>query len=204
MAVSNSRNELQASIEDNATMLICIVQEIDLFYKQRLLDISNQIEKTKNEIAAECPEALSSMLSQDYQMIEWYEELFQQILQSFILKVYSYADKHIKGLLARINCTINDAQKQYRKEYDDIKGVSDIEKGCYYLCKHYDFSFEDIWSIWPGFKTFHSLRVDIEHKYKVEYSCLSVDNILTTIAEAKEFLSALERLTRCVSAFEKS
>ena len=177
-------------------MLNCIVQEINLFYSNRLSDIAARIEKTRSENATEDPEILSSMLSSDYQMMEWYEEAACQAMQAFIPKVYSYAEKHIEGLLGRIPCTINEAGEQYRKEHKDTRGISDIEKGCYMLCRHYDLSFEDIMSRWPGFKDFHSLRKDIEHRYKEQWSCSNVDYVLANIASAEEFLSALEQQTR--------
>lgn len=196
MAVLNSRNEIQASIEDSATMLSCMVHEIYLFYSKRLSEIANRIANTRNENAAEDTEILMSMLASDYQMMEWYEEVSCQTLQAFIPKVYSYAEKHIEGLLGRIPCTTKKASAQYSKEMADTNGVSDIEKGSYILCKHYNLSFDEIMLKWPGFKEFHSLRKEIEHRYKEQYSCSSVDYVLANIDRAKEFLSSLEQHTR--------
>lgn len=109
MAFSSGRNEIQASIEDDATMLSCAVQEINLFYSEKLSEITCSIEKTKSDYSTECPEILASMLSSDYQVMEWYEELLCLTLNAFIPKVYSYAEKHIEGLLGRIPCTLKNA-----------------------------------------------------------------------------------------------
>lgn len=196
MAFSSGRNEIQASIEDDATMLSCAVQEINLFYSEKLSEITCSIEKTKSDYSTECLEILASMLSSDYQVMEWYEELLCLTLNAFIPKVYSYAEKHIEGLLGRIPCTLKNASKQYGKEIEDTCGVSDIEKGCYILCKFYNLSFEDIMLIWPGFKDFHAHRRDIVHRYSGCHPYSNATYIHANIDAAKEFLSELERQTR--------
>ena len=67
MAFSKGRNELQASIEDTASVLISLSEEINSFYSCKIFAIKDDIRKLQNADVEK--EELDSMLFPLYQLI---------------------------------------------------------------------------------------------------------------------------------------
>ena len=145
----------------------------------------------------ENPEVISGILSSKYQILDWYENIHNQTINMFVPKVYSYAEKHVIELLKRKSFTIQKARKIYRNEKGTTQGISDIQKGCFIICKCCDIPQDEIWSNWKNFDDFHSRRVALEHRFDTSKKDeINIEYILKNIENAKIFLSNLEKLSR--------
>ena len=58
MAIARGRNNIQASIEDEAYLLICAATEINQYYKNKCIEILSRIEEIKKENMTENPEVI--------------------------------------------------------------------------------------------------------------------------------------------------
>ena len=96
MAIANGRNNMLASIEDSASMLNNLVDELDRFYSNKLTDFERKIDLLRIENKNEEPKVLCSMCSDWNYAISIYDELFTETKEMLICKVYSYAEKHMK------------------------------------------------------------------------------------------------------------
>ena len=130
-------------------------------------------------------------------MLELYQELHVQTLQLLVPKVYSFAEKHIEGLLERLSYTIKKAKIEYDKDFGSkSQCISLIEKGCYIICKHCDLLYDKQMSTWNGFKDFHAVRKTIVHRYNMDVKNINIEYIRRNIEAAKKLLLSLEYATR--------
>ncbi|MBR4963563.1 MAG: hypothetical protein IKY54_06665, partial [Muribaculaceae bacterium] len=164
MAISKGRNELQASIEDIAIMLESLTLDINSYYRNKINDIEDNITRIKKDNPKEDFEILQSMTDLLVQEIEFYKEFHKVALEMLLVKVFSYAEKHFEILLSRVSYNRSKAKKEYSKNGQPTKDVSDIEKFFYILKKHKKLSIVQISDIWIDYKAFHLLRNDITHR----------------------------------------
>lgn len=109
MAIAKGRNNMLASIEDSASLLNNLVDELDRFYSSKLTDYEKRIELLKTENSEENPEVLYSMCSEWNYAICIYDEFFTETKEMLVPKVYSYAEKHLNEILSMLKCPIPDA-----------------------------------------------------------------------------------------------
>ena len=195
MAISKGRNELQASIEDIAIMLESLTIDINSYYSNKINDIEDNITKIKKDNPKEDFEILQSMTDMLVQEIELYKEFHKVALEMLLVKVFSYAEKHFEILLSRVSYNRSKAKKEYSKDGQPTKGVSDIEKFFYILKKHKKLSIVQISDIWIDYKAFHLLRNDITHR-KAHNNSIDIDYINSNLTQISKLLMIIEIETR--------
>lgn len=194
MAFSKGRSNMQASIEDSATLLNSLIDEMDTFYSNKLTEYESKIELIKKENPQESPEVLESMCYEWIFATSVYHEFFMETKQMLITKVYSYAEKHLNELLSMIGYNQNKYSKMYEKKHSSTKGISDIEKCCYVLQNHYGLDQNLLNEYWPMFKDFHDLRRDIIH-HDVNIH-IDTKMIKCNLDNALQLLKHIELITR--------
>lgn len=195
MAISKGRNELQASIEDIAIMLESLTIDINSYYSNKINDIEDNITRIKKDNPKEDFEILQSMTDMLVQEIEFYKEFHKVALEMLLVKVFSYAEKHFEILLSRVSYNRSKAKKEYSKDGQPTKDVSDIEKFFYILKKHKKLSIVQISDIWIDYKTFHLLRNDITHR-KAHNNSIDIDYINSNLTQISKLLMIIEAETR--------
>lgn len=196
MAIANGRNNMLASIEDSASMLNSLVDELDRFYSNKLTDFERKIDLLRIENKNEEPTVLCSMCSDWNYAISIYDELFTETKEMLICKVYSYAEKHMNKLLSMLGYNHNKISKEYKDSKPSTQGVSDIDKCCYILYSHFDFEQNLLDRYWPMFKDFHKLRKDIEHHFDHSYVTIDIKMIKNNLDYALRLLRHIELVTR--------
>lgn len=186
MGVSKGRNMDAASIEDNANLLIEFTKDVFNLYDKKIENIEKEISNLK-----QVEDFVSSSLEFAEETVR---SLMQMSMEIMLLKVYSYAEKHLEQLLSRVSLCRKQAVDLYKSDYKDVRGVSDVEKYYYALQKHSDLP--DLCSVWTDFKTVHKMRVNIEHRYVHPCYSINKDYIIKNINQAKELLIIVERSTR--------
>lgn len=169
MAIAKGRNNMLASIEDSASMLNSLVNELDRFYSNRLNDFERKFDLLRIENKNEEPEVLCSMCSDWNYAISIYDELFTETKEMLICKVYSYTEKHMSELLSMLGYSHNKISKEYQNHHPSTQGISDIDKCCYILQNNFGLEQNLLDVYWPIFYDFHKLRKDIEHRYNHSY-----------------------------------
>ena len=195
MAISKGRNELQASIEDIAIMLESLTLDINSYYRNKINDIEDNITRIKKDNPKEDFEILQSMTDLLVQEIEFYKEFHKVALEMLLVKVFSYAEKHFEILLSRVSYNRSKAKKEYSKNGQPTKDVSDIEKFFYILKKHKKLSIVQISDIWIDYKAFHLLRNDITHR-KAHNNSIDIDYINSNLTQISKLLMIIEIETR--------
>lgn len=195
MAISKGRNELQASIEDIAIMLESLTLDINSYYSNKINDIEDNITRIKKDNPKEDFEILQSMTDLLVQEIEFYKEFHKVALEMLLVKVFSYAEKHFEILLSRVSYNRSKAKKEYSKDGQPTKDVSDIEKFFYILKKHKKLSIVQISDIWIDYKAFHLLRNDITHR-KAHNNSIDIDYINSNLTQISKLLMIIEAETR--------
>ena len=195
MAISKGRNELQASIEDIAIMLESLTLDINSYYRNKINDIEDNITRIKKDNPKEDFEILQSMTDLLVQEIEFYKEFHKVALEMLLVKVFSYAEKHFEILLSRVSYNRSKAKKEYSKDGQPTKDVSDIEKFFYILKKHKKLSIVQISDIWIDYKAFHLLRNDITHR-KAHNNSIDIDYINSNLTQISKLLMIIEIETR--------
>ena len=195
MAISKGRNELQASIEDIAIMLESLTLDINSYYRNKINDIEDNITRIKKDNPKEDFEILQSMTDLLVQEIEFYKEFHKVALEMLLVKVFSYAEKHFEILLSRVSYNRSKAKKEYSKDGQPTKDVSDIEKFFYILKKHKKLSIVQISDIWIDYTAFHLLRNDITHR-KAHNNSIDIDYINSNLTQISKLLMIIEIETR--------
>ena len=196
MAFASGRNNMLASIEDFASLLNSLVDELELFYSSKLNDCKRKINLLRTENPKEGPDVLYSMCSEWYNAISIYEELFSETKEMLISKVYSYAEKHMNVLLSLLNYNHKKITKEYKDNNPTTQGISDIDKCCYILQSNFGLEDNLLGVYWPKFKDFHKLRKDIEHRYNHEYVTIDTEMIKKNLNYALQLLKQIELVTR--------
>ena len=196
MVVAKGRNNMLASIEDSASLLNSLVDELDIFYTNKLTECKRKIELFKTENATVDPEVLYSMFSELNYAISIYEELFFETKEMLISKIYSYAEKHMTELLLLLGYNHNKISKEYRDNNPSTQGISDIDKCCYILQKHFGLENQLLDVYWPNFTVFHKLRKNIEHHYNSDYVTIDIKMIKNNLCNAQQLLKHIEFVTR--------
>lgn len=196
MAIANGRNNMLASIEDSASLLSSLFDELDRFYSSKLTDYERKIRLLKTETPEEDPEVFYSMCSEWNYAICIYDELFIETKEMLISKVYSYAEKHMNELLSMLGYSHNKMSKEYQNNHTSTQGISDIDKCCYILQNHFGLEQNLLDVYWPIFKDFHKLRKDIEHRYDHSYATIDIKMIKNNLDYAMQLLKHIELVTR--------
>lgn len=196
MAITNGRNNMLASIEDSASLLNNLVDELDIFYSSKLTDYEKRIELLKTENSEENPEVLYSMSSEWNYAICIYDEFFTETKEMLVPKVYSYAEKHLNEILSMLGYSRNVISKEYKNSNHSTQGISDIEKCCYILQNHFGLQQNLLDGYWPMFNKFHKLRKNIEHHYGYRYISIDTKLIKNNLDCALQLLKHIELLTR--------
>lgn len=115
MSIAKGRNNMLASIEDSASMLNSLVNELDRFYSNKLNDFERKIDLLRIENKNEEPEVICSMCSDWNYAISIYDELFTETKEMLICKVYSYTEKHMSELLSMLKCNVYIAKAPFVK-----------------------------------------------------------------------------------------
>ena len=191
MPFAKGRNEMQASIDDTASALVLLTNEIESYYSQKISELSFQIEKIRKDNLNEAPEVLHCMESPNTNINWIYDEMHENTLEMLLCKVYSYVEKHMEALLKRIPLTGKKARKAYKGE-----GVSDIEKYYAVLKEKYNLQKQNVTDIWKDYEKFHELRKGIVHRYNYDRDTITANYILSNIEQAKALLNYIEDNTR--------
>ena len=195
MAFSRGRNESQASIEDTRIILESLAIDIDSYYRDKMINIENHIKSIRESNPHEEFEILQSITNTYEQEIEIYEEFHRVALEMLLVKVFSYAERHLEILLSRLSYNRNKATKEYSKDSQPTNGVSDIEKYFYIFKKYKKLSIAEISDIWIDYHVFHLLRNDIAHR-KTHNSSIDIDYIKINLAQIYKLLTTIEAETR--------
>ena len=192
MAFSKGRNELQASIEDTASVLISLSEEINSFYSCKIIAIKDDIRKLQNADVEK--EELDSMLFPLYQLEELYNSLYIEAMEMIVSKVYSYVEKHLYMICDRIKYDRKKVARIYERDNHTGKG-SDIEKIFYVINKLYYLEKQKISDYWSDFVLFHKLRTYIEHHNNYQKQLVKIEFIISNINQAKSLLNVIEMST---------
>ena len=195
MAIANGRNNMLASIEDSASMLNSLVDELDRFYSNKLTDFERKIDLLRIENKNEEPKVLCSMCSDWNYAISIYDELFTETKEMLICKVYSYAEKHMSELLSLIGYSHKKISNEYKNSNPSTRGISDIEKCCYVLQNYFGLEQNLLDIYWPIFKDFHKTRKEIEHRYD-HNATIDIKMIKGNLDYAMQLLKHIELVTR--------
>ena len=103
MAISKGRNELQASIEDTATMLKSLAIDINSYYSHKINSIEDSIIRIKGNNSNEDFEILQNMTDLLTEEIELHKDFHRVALEMLLVKVFSYAERHFEILLSRLS-----------------------------------------------------------------------------------------------------
>lgn len=192
MTFSKGYNELQASIEDTASVLISLSEEINSFYSCKIIAIKDDIRKLQNADVEK--EELDSKLFPLCQLEELYNSLYIEAMEMIVSKVYSYAEKHLYMICDRIKYDRKKIAKMYQR-YNPSNQGSDIEKIFYVINKLYCIEKQEISDYWRDFASFHKLRTDIEHHNNYIKQLVKIEFIISNINQAKSLLNAIEMST---------
>ena len=192
MTFSKGYNELQASIEDTASVLISLSEEINSFYSCKIIAIKDDIRKLQNADVEK--EELDSKLFPLYQLEELYNSLYIEAMEMIVSKVYSYAEKQLYMICDRIKYDRKKIAKMYQR-YNPSNQGSDIEKIFYVINKLYCIEKQEISDYWRDFASFHKLRTDIEHHNNYIKQLVEIDYIKSNINQAKDLLNDIEAIT---------
>lgn len=195
MAISKGRNELEASIEDKFAIINSLATDINSYYLERINSIKDDIKRIKENNPNEDFEILQSITNTQKQEIEIYEEFYRVTLEMLLVKVYSYAEKHLEILLSRLLYNRNKAINEYKKDGQPTNNVSDIEKYFYILNKYKNLNIARISDIWIDYNKFHLLRNDIVH-HKAHKNSIKIDYIHSNLTQISKLLSIVESKTR--------
>lgn len=196
MTIANGRNNMLASIEDSASMLYSLVDELDRFYSNKLNDFKRKIDLLRIENKNEEPEVLCSICFDWNYAISIYDELFTETKEMLICKIYSYAEKHTNELLSMLGYNHKKISNEYKSSNPSTQGISDIEKCCYILQNYFGLEQNLLEMYWPIFKDFHKLRKDVEHRYNHSYTSININMIKSNLDHAVGLLKHIELVTR--------
>lgn len=185
-----------ASIENSASMLNSLVNELDRFYSNKLNDFERKIDLLRIENKNEEPEVLCSMCSEWNYAISVYDDFFIETKEMLISKVYSYAEKHMTELLSMLGYSHKKISNEYKSCSPSTQGISDIEKCFYILHKYFGLKHNLIDVYWPMFKDFHKLRKAIEHRYDHSYTTIDIKMIKSNLKYALQLLKHVKLVTR--------
>lgn len=195
MAISKGRNELQASIEDTATMLESLAIDINSYYSHKINNIEDSIIRIKGNNSNEDFEILQNMTDLLMEEIELHKEFHKVALEMLLVKVFSYAERHFEILLSRLSYNRNKAIKEYSKDKQPTNSISDIEKYFYILKKYKKLSVIQITDIWIDYNAFHLLRNNITHR-KAHNNSLDIGYLNSNLTQISKLLMTIEAETR--------
>lgn len=191
MPFAKGKNEMQASIDDTASALIQLTNEIDYYYNQKVADLDSQLEIIRKDNPNEEPEILSCMESPIIGTKWIYDEMYIDTLEMLVCKVYSFVEKHLAELLKRVPISKRTAKNRYKG-----KGMSDVEKFYASLYDKFKYSRQGVSDIWKDYERMHTIRNDVVHRYYHERANITANFILSNIEQAKELLQYVEECTR--------
>lgn len=195
MAISKGRNELKASIEDTFTIIDSFAVDINTYYTERISSIKDDIKRIKGNIPNDEFEIFQSITNTQKQEIEIYEEFHKVALEMLLVRVYSYAERHLEILLSRLSYDGKKAKDEYSKDNQPQKGISDIEKYFYIIKKYKILSIDRISDIWINYNEFHIFRKDIIHR-KAHNCSIKIDYIHSNLTQISKLLLTIEAETR--------
>lgn len=198
MAIAKGKNEMQASIDDTASALVQLTNELENYYTNRALALDKHIMDLRRENPREAPEVLHCMESPTHCIKDIYDEMHRETMEMLVCRVYSFVEKHMEEFLKRIPLSKTQAKKSLTG-----KDVSDIVKFYSAINARFKLSIQSISDIWKGYDEFHILRKDIEHHYDYDYQPkdIPISYILTNIKQATELLLFIEENTRINPSF---
>lgn len=195
MVVSKGRNDIRAAIEDFSMTIEALTIDINSYYKSRVKEKKDDIQKIVIENSHEDYEILKSMTYHLTQEIEYLEDFHKEFLGMLLVKIYTYAETYFETLLSRLSYDRIMALTEYKKDGQPANNVSEIEKYFYVLQKHKKLSVSNISDIWKDFKSVHSIRKSIIHHNTVN-KCICFDYIISNINQAYQLLITIELETR--------
>lgn len=194
MAFSQGRNEIQSSIEDSASVLFILSEEINSFYSNKINAINDEIRNlqynnTKLEI-----EELNSLLFPYNQLKDMYNSLYIESMEMIVSKVYSYAEIHFYMLINRINYKRKRVARIYKQDNPGKQG-SDIEKAFYVIKKNYCLEKQRLSCYWNDFELIHKLRTNIVHHNNYKKQLINIEFIKDNINQVRNLLNTIEKIT---------
>lgn len=192
MAFGKGRNYLEAKIQDEEVLLSSFIDGFEKYFESQISKVEQQIIEVEEEFRMDGPEVMSSASNSLREIIYYYEENFQVIMEMILSRIYSYLEKNMEELM---NCRLNVDRRQAKKEYKGVKGLSDVE--IYFLTFKQMLQFEEsLEHFCPEFRSYHSDRVAIEHHKRENIKDLNVSYIKTFLESAFELLSFVETKSR--------
>ena len=193
MAFSQGRNEIQSSIEDTASVLLILSEEINSFYSNKIDAINNVIRNLQYNTELEIEE-LNSLLFPYNQLKDMYNSLYIEAMEMIVSKVYSYAEIHFNMLINRINYERKRVARIYKQDNPGKQG-SDIEKAFYVINKNYCLEKQRISCYWNDFELIHKLRTDIVHHNNYKKQLINIEFIKDNINQVRNLLNTIEKIT---------
>lgn len=193
---AKGRNEIQASIEDMAQAIKNLAYDINEFYTDKIKTIESKIEEVKKQNVDLADEEIGVVNFYNYQLLEIYSNLHIEAMEAIVSKVYSYAETHMQMIVENIGFNSKKVSKEYSKDGQPEKGVSDVEKMFYIIKKYYSLPYSALTDVWNSFHDIHKLRNDIVHKYNHERQYIKVEYIIQNLDQVEEMLKVIECVVR--------
>lgn len=193
---AKGRNEIQASIEDMAQAIKNLAYDINEFYTDKIKTIESKIEEVKKQNVDLADEEIGVVNYYNCQLLEIFSNSHIEAMETIVSKVYSYAEKHMQMIVEKVGYNLNKVRREYSKDGQPIKHISNIEKMFYIIKKHYSLPYSALADVWNEYSDIHNLRNMIVHKHSYERQLIKIEYIIQNLDQIERMLKGMECVIR--------